>query len=1252
MQGKKLFDVSQYSIQKSLNKAGNGSVSGLKVKLLDYNKVNIGVALEAMVKGFESLSPKEQKNALEIVSTRLKEVKDRVRVQDRSGAELLDKIMALEERVHELAGSYISPLLEQGSLSPFQSALLKKCSESPLGHSGAVHAQEDGTLLLTVKNPHLPTRYFQISLNKRDNTLILKEPGNPKLHSTFPYDDKAWAHIQDFQKKISADMEKVSFKQGPVDKELHAEFVKVLTERNKSPPYGSHGVTVRVDQMKDPCVLKLEISCEYRYVLWDIFQGLMNQAPAVAPWQTPEGRKPTINYQSLSFECHLDTEKRSMTIKCPVYPLFVRELPLDHTTAERLNAFESEMVSLLGRKEKDPQFDIRAVMEPSRVERHIDPAPLQNNFVDENLVGVHLSMVNCSGQEDARAKLQKAPPGTYLFRNEEELMNLDGRSYRSWENTGVFYVSFIDSQNRFSEIRISPHSHINPHDPHPGYIAEQVEPSPKSYWTKFVTGVRFESHTVDTLDALFKGEYLAAELKSFLNGEGLQEALGKQIKKTKREEQSSGISKDAEQAFWGEIDTEKAKVLIAGFPAGAYMILNSKDPLHYTLFYSQENGKVGEIVFEKDPALEGKLKCVQADQNTIYENLSALVADQEFSGLLTNPIPPFHSPFVSFGRAGEPLQIALPGRPQGPKVDPKTGLALQEDFRHPDLPLFVYPWGKEPFDPGSLEEIDSDKLVGMHASGARISADQFFAEAEKMVERGSANALSADEVTTLHTLYDKAAELYQAEGNILGSFQARKRCAEEAAPSAASPFFHLDEEVKKRTESQKLSALGAHFSGADTGIVRGGHVRFFKRNIEGKEMLQMYFKTSFPARQQLQQNLMHIVENGADFESLLPEHLQGKVRISKVHDCFLGKDENGVFSENKGLRMQHEAIQVEFEGVGAVVIGNNPKAWCLYNTVKVLVSAGQNEGVAQEQIHQMLTMLGLGPVLNQQREGDDKRILVATLLRDHFPREALRMQRTKEFYELPLADLISKIEEDIPPMRDVLRPLKMGNLPSKVEIVQGRDVWKSEHKMPYSGFGLFAGVGGAGGRGESTETVVKILKSGMLSGEERFLTGLFGEGASPSSDLEEGGGDSVFTRFINQKLAEYHRIPYFEFHGEYQLLIAPEATSVGAYNANGDTFGSKNPFLRPIDESSYENRSSMQEFYGLGNQLNRINEVMIKNFIDSSMIRGIVCQDQSMKRALIHRLAREGMISGWMINGKPVDQFIKVQDTFDKDSWA
>lgn len=79
---------------------------------------------------------------------------------------------------------------------------------------------------------------------------------------------------------------------------------------------------------------------------------------------------------------------------------------------------------------------------------------------------------------------------------------------------------------------------------------------------------------------------------------------------------------------------------------------------------------------------------------------------------------------------------------------------------------------------------------------------------------------------------------------------------------------------------------------------------------------------------------------------------------------------------------------------------------------------------------------------------------------------------------------------------------------------------------------------------------------------------------------------------------------------------------------------------------------SGKEFYSLGNWLHRDNEVMVKNFIESSMIRGIVCQDQSMKTALIQRLVREGLISGWMINGKPVDQFILVQDTFDKNGWS
>lgn len=612
------------------------------------------------------------------------------------------------------------------------------------------------------------------------------------------------------------------------------------------------------------------------------------------------------------------------------------------------------------------------------------------------------------------------------------------------------------------------------------------------------------------------------------------------------------------------------------------------------------------------------------------------------------PTPP--PPPAPMMKQATPPKQGAPSTSVNYKIPPDTEYA------------FTYNWGFQSHnvDPEVIKSASPEKLLGMAAQGAKITGEEFLLAAEKF--RATLPALTQGReqaLTTLHQLYSKASENFAAEGDLDKAFHAKSLAAEHTLPSSSSPLYKMGEAIESGQNAQRSKMFGAHFSGLDTGKVKGGSVRGFNRKIDNEEMIQMEFKLSKFARHDLQKQLIDIQNNQAAFEASLPAELKGKVRITRVPDAFVGKNPTGSFDADSGYcpgskNVGAKALQFEFEGVGTVLIGNTPTYGCLYNNVKVLVKAGQPEGKAQAQIHQMLTMLGVGPVMNSQRPQDDERMKMAQIFRAYMPKEAIKMERTKEFYELPTEELGKKIVEDFPEMAALFEKYKNNpQLIQKVENYNGKSVWAltdiSLQMKANGAFGLMAGVGKANDTDGAAATIALIVKNGGMASQDRFQAGLFAKGASSETDLKSGGGDHVFTRLINEKLKDTSLETWnFPWQGEFQVLYDLDAVNTGAYAFRSDKYGVRKP-SDPDYEEYYANRANLIDFAGEVSE--RANEVMVNNYIPPTLIRGIVCQTQTQKDTLINKLTSENIIVNGMMNGKPADQFIHVALNFKKEMW-
>lgn len=791
----------------------------------------------------------------------------------------------------------------------------------------------------------------------------------------------------------------------------------------------------------------------------------------------------------------------------------------------------------------------------------------------------------------AMNKLQPMPTGTYLIRDSKSQM-------------GALVLAFYDSNKVYNEILLTPKMGG-------GYAGLQASPDP------FFFGKNVPNQDFPNLESVFEQAYLKKELKQAL-GKSDQEILN--------------------EAYWGSIDFTEIEKKLKAAPEGSYIVRESAQPGKFTFFFSTADGSISIITVGPSPHAPGKWITSGAIPGKQFDKLNEMMNDPEFQAVLKKPllspgaITPgkgiFESPFQKSG--GALLAVTATN-----KFD------------------FNYAWGIVASNPGPLPKspkLSPSEILSLAAGGRAVTGAEFYEAAEDMRK----GALAAKELTTLHTLYDKAAEQFATEGNVQQAFKARSQAAEYAGPTPGSPLHDLDNAIKAGSASQLNPALGAHFSSLDTGILKGGHLRAFNRDIEGKQMTEMQFKVSKPARRALQQNLLSIQTNLADFQNALPSELKGKVRITQVNDCFLGKDKHGKYNTTDGYTPGGaKALQIEFEGVGVVVIGNSPDYSCLYNSIKVLVNSGQKEGVAAAQMHQMLTMLGIGPILNEQRDEDDRRLLAAQIFRTYYPKEAVKMERTKEFYELPVDVLIQKIETQVPQMVNIFKKYRdTPGLAVKSEIYKGRTTWAltdiSTQMRAKNAYGLMAGVGYNTTNKDAAETCAIILKGGGLSSEERFHSGLFAKGASSETDLGTGGGDQVFTRLINQNTINTNVNSFsLAYSYQYMILYDLDAVNNGAYGFNSDYFGCKNP--DDYRYNNYTDRSSLIDFAGSASSSS--NEVMVKNSVAPQHIRGFVCRTQSDKDVLVAELTKQGQIVGGMIKGKPVDEFIHVATKFKSTMW-
>jgi len=392
----------------------------------------------------------------------------------------------------------------------------------------------------------------------------------------------------------------------------------------------------------------------------------------------------------------------------------------------------------------------------------------------------------------------------------------------------------------------------------------------------------------------------------------------------------------------------------------------------------------------------------------------------------------------------------------------------------------------------------------------------------------------------------------------------------------------------------------------------------------------------------------------------LPPELSAGVKIAEVPHTFAKQNlqETNSFYHKGGYTPRGaRALEIEFTGVGKVIVGNSKSYGALYNDVHVEIYGKLADGAAVKAMHQMLTVLGFGPVVGMQRPEDSERMKMAQIFRIHFPRQAIKFETNKKFYEMPIEDYRSAIEAKVPQMKKIFKHYLEDHpeLMQKEEIYSGKTIWAdtqlSSRMREAGSYGLMSGVGGSTARAAAV-SVCLMIKNGALSSQDRFEAGLFKQGASSSDDLASGGGDQVFTRNVNKSLIR-KKINNFALSGRMQILYDLDVVNRGSYGFTGDRYGVRNP--KKFSYRHYKNRSNLVNLTKRTHSFNNENEIMVKNRIPPEFIRCVVVRNEEEKKILIAELRKSGLITQdnghESILGKPIDEFVVISKKFSPKMW-
>lgn len=174
------------------------------------------------------------------------------------------------------------------------------------------------------------------------------------------------------------------------------------------------------------------------------------------------------------------------------------------------------------------------------------------------------------------------------------------------------------------------------------------------------------------------------------------------------------------------------------------------------------------------------------------------------------------------------------------------------------------------------------------------------------------------------------------------------------------------------------------------------------------------------------------------------------------------------------------------------------------------------------------------------------------------------------------------------------------------------------------------------GVGRNASGIADIIESGeMMCSTQRLKRGIFGSGASVSSDIQTGGAENIFTRIaMKGQVGKKEYSSSFAGGGARFLFDNSVLNRTDWYAFTGDEFGTTvaNTFNGRLGAAAH--------FDELNSSYYSANECMFRKSLNLSDLTAIRCDTDSLRADIIDELHKRGI---YEINGIKVEDFIKVR---------
>lgn len=527
------------------------------------------------------------------------------------------------------------------------------------------------------------------------------------------------------------------------------------------------------------------------------------------------------------------------------------------------------------------------------------------------------------------------------------------------------------------------------------------------------------------------------------------------------------------------------------------------------------------------------------------------------------------------------------------------------------------------------------------------------------------NIKNPEDKTTLLSVSERVAQSY-IQTDFQKTLAIRMETAKKIGPSSPFSDFHLK-------LSKAHPKFGLRLQPLDTSLFKNHTLTVQKRTytdgIHQTTKLRVNTKLSHPARNQIQRSIEQLKNNPNHQEALLSVLPAGFCKGVKVTEELSGyyrkldssQNMEGDFSsdQNQGIGFKTNLVQVrdekgklqpiqipflshviEFEGVGKVIIGNNPSLVSEFNQLSIELDSNITDEEAASKLHIIFAALGLSTVSSTARSEDIERIKILQLFRGYYPKEAFGFEKEAQTFEESIESLQKRILEKVPQMKlEFERFADQPDLMYQQEVYPGQYVWSikglADEARDVGALVLMSGVGTLSDTFDvAVKRIISMVETGPMSTQDRLHAGMIINGFSSDSDLISGGAESVFTRMVTKSMSK--NLKAYPLAGKIQILYDLDIVERVGFAYSHDEFGTKDP-------KTYSYRPNIVE---LTESASKLNEVCIRNHISPKFIKGVIVANDDEKKKLIDAFRAGNLLEGQpgseSIHGISINKFIHV----------